>query len=343
MIDLWQYLKTVNKPIVLYGIGNGAEKTVNRLNMLGTEVAGIFSSAGFKKNKTFLGHTVTDYETLKATLGDFIILVCFGSHLPQVSDAIIKLSKKHELYAPDVPVSGEVIFDLDFAKKHKNELEKVYNMLADEQSKRVFENTVYFKLTGKIDYLLCCESDRSEAYKLLNLNNNESFLDLGAFTGDTVQEFLSYVDGYDFITALEPDNRNFKRLCQNTADINNINCVNAAATDKVGEFMISANHSRGNSEYGKVVAVNGLTVDYLSRDRLFTLIKVDVEGNELKALEGAKELIKAHKPKMHIACYHTAFDLFEIPLKVLSLNPDYKIYLRHHHCLPAWDINCIFI
>ena len=162
MIDLWQYLKTVNKPIVLYGIGNGAEKTVNRLNMLGTEVAGIFSSAGFKKNKTFLGHTVTDYETLKATLGDFIILVCFGSHLPQVTDAIIKLSKKHELYAPDVPVSGEVLFDLDFAKKHKNELEKVYNMLADEHSKRVFENTVYFKLTGKIDYLLGCESDRSE-------------------------------------------------------------------------------------------------------------------------------------------------------------------------------------
>ena len=343
MLDLWRYLKTVSKPIVLYGMGNGAEKTLNRLNSLGIKISGIFSSSGFKKDKTFMGHTVTDYETLKATFDDFIILVCFGSHLKQVTDAIINLSKKHELYAPDVPVSGEVVFDLDFARQNATKLEVVYNMLADEQSKLVFKNTVYFKLTGKIDYLLEAETERNEVYDLLNISNNESFLDLGAFTGDTVSEFLSHSKGYDFITALEPDSRNFKRLCQNTANLSNINCINAAVTNRVGEIHLSANHSRGNSGFGKTVAVQGVTVDYLSRERLFTLIKMDVEGNELKAIEGASGLIKVHKPKMHIACYHTAFDLFEIPLKVLEINSEYKIYLRHHHCLPAWDINCIFI
>lgn len=343
MTDLWNYLKTVNKPIVLYGMGNGAEKTLNKLNEIGVEISGIFSSSGFKKNKTFMGHTVTDYENLKTNLGDFIILVCFGSHLPQVTSAIIELSKNHELYAPDVPVCGNEIFDIDFVRKNENKLKAVYNMLADEQSKKVFENTVYFKLSGKINYLLECESDRGEVFKLLDLNNNESFLDLGAFTGDTVQEFLNYTNGYDYITALEPDTRNFKRLCQNTADIKSINCINAAATNKVGEIMLSANHSRGNSSNGKTVAVKGLTVDYLSQERLFTLIKADVEGDELNALEGALELIKGYKPKMHVACYHTAYDLFEIPLKVLEINPNYKIYLRRHHCLPAWDINCIFI
>lgn len=343
MQDLWHYLKNVNKPIVLYGTGNGAEKVVNRLNALDIKISGIFSSAGFKKNKVFAGHTVTDYETIKATFDDFIILVCFGSHLPQVTGAIIDLSKKHELYAPDVPVCGEDIFDLDFAKKHRSKLEAVYNMLADEQSKLVFKNAVYFKLTGKIDYLLAAETDRSEVYKLLDLSNNECFLDLGAFTGDTVEEFINHCKGYNYITALEPDNRNFKRLCQNTAHLKNINCINAAVTNKVGELLISANHSRGNSSSGKTVLVNAVTVDYLCSKGFFSFIKVDVEGNEIKAIEGATELIKAHNPKMHIACYHTAYDLFEIPLKVLELNPNYKIYLRHHHCLPAWDINCIFI
>ena len=61
-----------------------------------------------------------------------------------------------------------------------------------------------------------------------------------------------------------------------------------------------------------------------------TMIKMDIEGYELKALMGAKQIIKEQKPKLAICAYHTFSHLWEIPLLIKSLNPDYKIYLRHH-------------
>ena len=70
---------------------------------------------------------------------------------------------------------------------------------------------------------------------------------------------------------------------------------------------------------------------------------MDVEGAENLAIEGAKETILKYKPKMCIAAYHRAYDLLELPEKVLSIRDDYKVYLRHFPYLPAWDTNYYFI
>ena len=343
MVDLWTYLKSAKKPIVLYGMGNGADKTVNKLESLGIKIYGVFSSDGFKKNKTFRGMVVTDYKTIKEQFGEIIILVCFGSHLESVIENIKILAKENELYAPDVAVCGEEIFDIDFAKKYSNELKKVYSLLADDISKKVFENTVYFKLTGKIDYLFEIESKRSEVFKLLNLGKSETFLDLGAFTGDTVLEFINVVGEYNKIIALEPDKRNYNRLVKNTENFKNIITINSAVNKCEDELYLTSNHSKGNSDFGKLVAVNATTIDLVSKEAQPSFIKIDVEGFEMKAIIGGEKTIKTLKPKMHIAAYHTPYDIFKIPLVINEMMPDYKIYMRHHPCIPAWDINYIFV
>lgn len=343
MIDLWTYLKTVSKPIVLYGIGNGADKVVKRLNNDEVEISGVFSSSGFKKNKVYNGHIIKDYSTLKSELGDMIILVCFGSHLPEVIQNVKNLARENKLYIPDVPVAGEKIFDIDFARKHKIELETVYDRLSDEHSKKVFENTVKFKLTGKPEYLFEIESPKSEVYELLNLNKNESFLDLGAYTGDTVTEFIKNTNDYSSIIAVEPDNRNFRKMLENTQNYKNSICINAAAADKKGVQLMAANHGRGNSTSQNMVEVKTVSIDDICEDFFPTVIKMDIEGNEIKAIQGGKNVITSLKPKMYIACYHTAYDLFEIPLKILEYVPEYKLYMRHHPCFPAWDNNFVFI
>ena len=343
MKDLWSYLKTVTKPIVLYGIGNGADKVVKRLNHDKVKISGVFSSSGFKKNKEYNGHIIKDYATLKSELGDIIILVCFGSHLPEVMENVKKLSRENELYIPDVPVTGEDIFDIDFARKYKNELEKVYEKLYDEQSKKVFENTVKFKLTGKPEYLWDIETNKSEAYEILKLSIKENYLDLGAYTGDTVAEFIQNTNTYSSIIAVEPDNRNYKKLLENTKNYVNINCINSAVSNEKGVQIMTANHGRGNSTSQNMVEVKTVTVYGICENFTPTFIKMDIEGNELKAIDGGIKIIKNAKPKMYIACYHTPFDLFEIPLKILHFVPQYKLYMRHHPCFPAWDNNYIFV
>lgn len=343
MVDIWTYLKTADKPIVLYGTGNGADKIIARLNAENIKISGIFSSDGFKKNKVFAGHTVCDYRTLKENFGNMIILLCFGSDRPEVLENVKRLSAENELYAPDVPVYGKEIFDYSFAVKNADKLKAVYEMLADEQSKKVFENTVYFKLTGKPDYLYNCESERNEVFEQLQLSDNEVFLDLGAFNGDTVEEFINHKPTYKSITAVEPDSRNFKRLTSNTETLKNITLINSAIGECECILKFSKQHGRGLGDTTKTVDIRCTSVDIISAKNPPTFIKMDVEGNEMNTIKGAVNTIKIYKPKMRIACYHNSTDIFEIPLLIKDITPQYKIYMRHHRSLPAWDIDYIFV
>lgn len=343
MTDIWKYLKETDKPIVLYGTGNGADKIMARLNADNIKISGIFSSDGFKKNKEFYGHSVCDYKTLKEKLGDMIILMCFGSDRDEVLQNVRRLSSENEFYAPDVPVYGKEIFDIPFAIQNADKLKTVYDILADEQSKKVFENTVYFKLTGKPQYLYDIESERSEVFEILKLNGNESFLDLGAFNGDTVAEFINQVKTYKSITAVEPDSRNFKRLKANTEGLQNITLINSAIADTIGTVNFSKQHGRGLGDTSKTVEVSCTTVDEISKAEKPTYIKMDVEGNEIKTINGAKNTIREFMPKLKIAAYHNSTDIFEVPLLIKSISPQYKIYMRHHKSLPAWDIDYIFV
>lgn len=343
MTDLWKYLKNCGRPIVLYGTGNGADKVVKRLESDGVRISGVFSSAGFKKNRLFYGHSVCDYATLKERFGEMIILVCFGSDRAEVIQNIKRLRKTDELYVPDVPVCGEEIFDTAFARENAQRIKAVYDMLADDASRKVFEAVIRFKLSGDPELLFGCESERSEDMKLLSLGDSESFLDLGAFTGDTVEEFIGSAEGYNDIVAVEPDARNYRKLCENTALIPRITCINSAVSAKVGSIAMSKQHGRGISQTAKTVEIPCTTLDCIAADRDFTYIKMDTEGAELDIIRSGSDTIRRLTPKMRIACYHRSQDIFEIPLAVKEIVPGYRVYLRHNPCLPAWDTDFIFV
>ena len=52
-----------------------------------------------------------------------------------------------------------------------------------------------------------------------------------------------------------------------------------------------------------------------------------------------KNTLKSFKPKLNFSAYHRFEDIFKLPLLINELNPEYKIYLRHHPYIPAWDTN----
>ena len=112
--DLWRYLQSVKKPVVLYGMGNGADKIINVLNTYGIKISGVFATDGFVRDKCFHGFKLSSYSELKEQFGEMTVLLSFGSSRPEVLDNIKKISAEQELYAPDVPVYGDTLFNSEY-------------------------------------------------------------------------------------------------------------------------------------------------------------------------------------------------------------------------------------
>lgn len=340
MTDILTLLKNADKPIVLYGTGKGADKILDRLYSFNIKVSGVFASDSFVRSRTFRGFEVISFEETERRFKDFIVLFSFGSSRPEVIENIKRIMKKQTVLMADVSVYGNEHFDLSYAKKHRQELETVYNLLADEQSKKVFEETIKFKIDGDITRLFNCESIEDEAFEnILKLCDGDNFLDLGAYNGDTILDFANRVKNYGAITGVEPDRKTFQKLIKNTQGLN-VKLINAAVSSKCGSTFFEQNSSRG-SNLGKGEPIDLITIDSLN-DK-FDFIKFDVEGQELNAIIGGEKTIREQKPKMLISAYHRAEDYFSIPLKVLEINPNYKIFMRHYPYVPAWDTNFYFV
>lgn len=342
--ELWKYLKATKKPIVLYGMGNGADKIISVLDDYGIEFKGIFASDGFVRNKEFHGHKLSSYSELENKFGEMIVLLCFGSERADVIENIRKIASKQELYAPDVPVIGDGLFNEEYYLKNKEELEKIYELLADDMSRKTFINTIKYKISGKIEYLFDCEVDKDEPYRnFFKLSNSESFLDLGAYTGDTVADFISRVDDYNKIIACEPDIKSFKKLTFNTSGLKNVICENIGISNFCGTACFGMRGGRNSGTSKGDTNINFTTVDNLVKKQEITYIKMDLEGEEGKTISGAFNTISEQKPKMLISCYHRTDDLISIPKAVLSIRSDYKLYIRHFKAVPCWDTNFYFV
>lgn len=351
IIGVWQRLKEADKPIVMYGMGDGAEKIMSVMNSLGIKPAEFMASDEFVRGHSFLGYQVRKLSEIEEMYKDFIIVVCFGSCLPDVMEKIYTLAQRYELYAPDVPVvaeDGEIpIFDHRYLSENDDKLQKVRSLFADEKSKEVFDGLINYKLSGNIEYLKGCETQEREALDLLKIGFNETYVDLGAYNGDTVEKFLR-LTGKSFaeIYAVEPDHRNFLRMVRRNYALGRgiFHPINAAAwfDDITLQFRKSGgrNSSVCNS-YGRgpIVEVQGVKVDTLIKDKIPTLIKIDVEGCEKEALDGARLSIAKYKPKLILSLYHRREDFLELPLKVKAMNSAYKLFLRHHPYIPGWDTN----
>lgn len=355
MKDLWQRLKKAQKPIWLYGMGDGADKILDRLHDLGVEVSGVFASDGFVRNQQFRGFTVTSYADAKARSGDIIVLVCFGSSREDVLDNIRRIASEQELYAPDVPVIGGGTFDSAYAAAHGNELRRVYDMLADEQSRLVFRECVAYRLDGDISHLFACESDPNEAWSdILQPSDKERLVDLGAFNGDTVAEFLAHTDGrYEHIYAVEPGKKSFARLHTRLGGMDRVDLFNLAAAERTGEIVFNTHGGRNHAAVSpsgsnqlsrtRIERLPCDSVDNLLGGETATIIKLDVEGGESAAIEGARRTIERCRPKIQTACYHRVEDYFALPLQVAAIRNDYRLYMRRFRGVPAWDVNFYFI
>jgi FkbM family methyltransferase len=260
-------------------------------------------------------------------------------------------------------LNGEPESVLDDLRKDDHKLLEAYNLFTDEKSKELFIRRLALIASGceynvYRDFLLHFSEPilqfgydsetrfnigRSHFYftnDIFHLQDNEVLVDGGAYMGDSVDAFILACTTnkvkHKRVYCFEPDRGNYEKLCTHTAKYENVVCINSGlwSSDTTLHFVSSAQMESSSARIEHNVNISDMEIIVCALDtqlpgEKISLIKMDIEGAEIEAIKGAANVIKENKPKMAVAAYHRIDDLYEIPLLLHSIYPNYNLYLRH--------------
>lgn len=160
-------------------------------------------------------------------------------------------------------------------------------------------------------------------------------VDCGAYPGDTPGLFLKKRLPVEAVAMFDPDPDNFAAL-QNVTRRDFPPEIDVALWPcAVGSKTECRRFSAGCGESSRFDSGGGSPVQCAALDEVIprfrpSLLKLDVEGAEMDALEGARRIIHDNLPALAVCLYHRPEHLWQIPLAVKRLNRGYDLYLRLH-------------
>lgn len=254
----------------------------------------------------------------------------------------------------------------EFLKKNQQKILQTYNLLADKKSKDLLVSKLALLASNKSFELFknfmmsfsepvlnsgLSYNDTEDDYyfnnDVLSLSPDEVYVDVGAFDGDTVQSFINgcknHKVDYKYIYAFEPDPQCYNALVKNVRKYKNVSChqLGIWSESKKSCFTSSENAFTTSGVISQAAAIcnNGnieiqvVSIDEFLKGEKVTFIKMDPGGNVIpEAVKGAARTIAKYKPKLALGAYHALESIFEIPLLVNDICPEYKLYLRHGTC-----------
>ena len=157
-------------------------------------------------------------------------------------------------------------------------------------------------------------------------------MDAGCFNGDSAVDYLRWMgnDAMD-VVAFEADPINYERCRKRLSSYPNVNVCHTGLSDGQEELRFKGG-GRSSSSFssGEGDLMRTDTIDNILQSKPVSFIKMDIEGFEEKALQGASATIRRYKPALAISIYHKRDDILTIPKKILEFNEDYRFYLRHY-------------
>ncbi|MCX7109976.1 MAG: FkbM family methyltransferase [Proteobacteria bacterium] len=333
---------------VLFGSGNMGCKVLARLREDGIEPIAFADNNKANWGKTVDGLPVLSAEDAALKYGKiaaFIVTIYNNKHsFPNTRNQLYTLGcekvvsviplrwKYHKTFLPyfrdDLPY--KVLLQAD-------SIRKAFHLWSDDLSRHEFVTQVEWRLYGDFDVLSppCNKESYFPQQEIFRLRSEEFFVDIGAYDGDTIRTFLD-LQGNEFsrIVALEPDPTNFNKLNNYIASLpDDVNSKIEAHPYAVGENNCYIRFASDEGTSSAVSQLGDIEVECRRIDDLLvgcqpTYIKMDIEGAELDAIEGAKQTINSEKPLIAACAYHVQDHLWNIPLKLHQLNPGYCFFLR---------------
>ncbi|MGO4716388.1 FkbM family methyltransferase [Bradyrhizobium sp. 2TAF24] len=319
---------------------NGRRKYIFGCNAYGEDLVRQVKVDGFiddfSNNSSFLGLPIVKTTAVPK---DAMVLIASGGRPFTVMRHLDTFGLEHLDYFAFCKWSGlplrEIVFNEGFAAEfaaNRSEYERIFAALADDESRQVFQKLVNFRVSYDLDNLrgFTAREDVQYFEPFLALQRGgEIFVDVGCFDGHTSLEFIKRCPDYRAIHVFEPEQKNIDVCKARLAGHRDIRFHACGLSDRKERLQFSAGGSTSRiDEQGSLV----IEVDRLDDviDEAPTFVKMDIEGAELKAIEGGKATIASAHPRLAMSIYHNAGDFWRIPQAILAVRDDYDLYVRHY-------------
>jgi len=217
----------------------------------------------------------------------------------------------------------------------------IFDSLQDSESRQTFLDVVRFRLSCDPHYMKEYAVRIQDQYFEDFMNfGGEVFVDAGGFDGDTSEGFAARYPDYKKIILFEPSEKNMAAAHLRLAGHRDIEFRPFGLSDTSGTLNFDQDAGSAASvteSKGSKISVN--TLDSAVVDPV-TIIKMDLEGWELKALQGSRGHIGRDRPKLAIAVYHDAQDFRLVHEFIEGFGHDYDVYLRHY--TQGWSETVMF-
>lgn len=327
-------IKSHGLPVIIFGANWMARHMKNRLAEFGVEVAGFAVDAQyFKPNQTFLNLPVYNFAELRTQAEKYVFILGVNNDWLDgnrswefMQDAgIIRYALLDNGYEP---------VDTDFIAQHRDSLEEVLDLVADDFSRQTLLAHLKAVITWNPVELWSVFRRGIYFNELTKGTVGGGYVDCGAYRGDTIERFIAWSGGcYKKIFAFEPDAGNFSSLENFVRDkgYKNVTLFNCGVWNekcRLAFESIDTAYSAVSEAGNTTVALEKLD-DVIGNEKI-DFIKLTAEGSELNALKGAAKIISEQRPTLTVSLYQKPESVIEIPKFLKSIHGGYKIYLRKH-------------
>lgn len=238
---------------------------------------------------------------------------------------------------PDCLGSGADTFWLSARSQLAAGLERLRPLsarLGDERSVEAFVGALKFRATGDAGHLQAADEEHQYLPPdLPGFAGPITFVDGGAYDGDSCKALMAAGTVVDRYLAFEPDVANLELLFGylRTAPVREAMVSPCGLSDHLHD--VSFADGQGVCSHVAEPGAGAVTIRCVALDDILPglrpdYIKLDIEGSELAALNGMRRIVEAAKPRLAICLYHKPQDIWEIPEWVCERYS--RFFVRQH-------------
>ena len=326
-----QLMQRTEEPIILFGAGCTSEFIVEQMHSLGIYPKYFCDNDRTKAGKEVAGLEVLSPEDLQKMQAGYYYITT-QLYYREIKQQLLALRIAEEkIMRCDIiyqfPWEKQIV---SFLKEYGEKLECFYDKLQDTKSRRVFENRWKFLLTRRREYMISIH-DQLPYFdtNIIDINKIRNYIDLGTYTGDTIEQFCKLNHSYQHIWGFEPDKELEKEANQNLSPYRDITIAPYATSDFDGSMQVQSglgvmqtidNQYEGDASTKQIFDVCKLDTYFADQDIEACFVKMDIEGAETATIRGMENFIKRNAPTMAICIYHKLEDIIEIPELLDSFN-----------------------